>query len=50
MVRKKILFGSDSPWASQKDFLDYFNQFPLSETEKENVLSLNAKKLLKDCM
>ena len=42
----KILFGSDSPWAGQKQFVERFLNFPLTLDEKNKIMSENAKKLL----
>lgn len=42
----KILFATDSPWASQQEYADYFNKLSLDENEKELIASGNAKKLL----
>lgn len=42
----KILFGSDSPWTSQKDSLDFIRKLNLDEQKKEQILGLNAKNLL----
>ena len=44
---ERVLFGTDSPWASQKDALETFGRLPLSETEKQNILCNNARRLLK---
>lgn len=50
MVRKhgadKILFATDSPWESQKDYVARMEAMPLSEREKELIFSENAKELL----
>ena len=43
---EKILFGTDSPWAGQKEFVDYMKQCPLTEEEKERIFSQNALELL----
>jgi predicted TIM-barrel fold metal-dependent hydrolase len=42
----KILFASDSPWSSAKDEKDVLMSLPLSEQEKNQILGLNAKRLL----
>lgn len=42
----KILFATDSPWAGQKEYLDYFRTIPMSENEKELILHKNAEGLL----
>lgn len=50
IVRKhgveKILFATDSPWESQKDYVERVNKVTLSDLEKEMIFSENAKKLL----
>ena len=46
----KILFGSDSPWGGQKEFIEHFNSLSFSEEEKNKILGLNARRLLKDCI
>ena len=50
IVRKhgadKILFATDSPWESQKDYVARLQNMPLDEKEKEMIFSGNAKKLL----
>ena len=43
---EKTLFGTDSPWAGQKEFVDYMKQCPLTEEEKERIFSQNALELL----
>ncbi|WP_346663960.1 amidohydrolase family protein [uncultured Merdimonas sp.] len=42
----KILFGTDSPWAGQKEFVRYLSECSLSEQEKEQIFSGNACRLL----
>lgn len=42
----RVVFGTDSPWRSQKDELQRFLSLPFSDHEKEQICSLNAKKLL----
>ena len=42
----KILFGSDCPWTSQKDSVEFIKKLPISDKEKEQILGLNAKNLL----
>lgn len=42
----KILFGSDSPWDKPSDITVMINNLPLSDSEKEKIFYLNAKKLL----
>lgn len=43
----RILFGTDSPWTSQKQSIEFINKLPLSATEKENIFYRNACSLLK---
>ena len=43
---ERILFGTDSPWADQKQEADRIAALPLTQTEIENILSLNATRLL----
>lgn len=43
---EKILFGTDSPWSSQKDSVDFIKNLPISEIEKNKILGENAEKLL----
>lgn len=42
----KILFATDSPWESQKDYVERMNQMALTEQEKQQIFSDNAKLLL----
>lgn len=43
----RILFGSDAPWTSQKEDVELFLGLDaFTETEREQILSGNAKKLL----
>ena len=43
---QRILFGSDTPWTSQKDCVKNFLQLPISQEEKDSILFKNACKLL----
>lgn len=43
---EKILFGTDSPWSSQKESIDFIKNLPLTEVEKNKILGENAAKLL----
>ena len=43
---EKILFGTDSPWSSQKESIDFIKNLPLSDVEKNKILGDNAEKLL----
>lgn len=51
IVRKhgaeRILFGTDSPWQDQKDYVQQVVSLPLTPDEKKSILGENAKKLLK---
>lgn len=42
----KILFATDSPWAGQKEYVDYFLSLSMTEEEQKNILYDNAKRLL----
>ena len=42
----KILFGSDSPWSKASKEIEILRSLPLDENKKEQILSLNAKRLL----
>lgn len=44
---EKILFGTDSPWSSQKEYVDKIKSLDFTDTEKEMIFSENAKRLLK---
>lgn len=50
MIKKhgpdKVLFGTDSPWQSQKESLQRFQMLPLTEEEKEAILYKNAWHIL----
>lgn len=43
---EKLLFGTDSPWHTFKNEMRLLNSLGLSDTEKEQITSGNAKKLL----
>lgn len=43
---ERILFATDSPWSGQKESVEYFRKMDLSDDEKGQILSENAKKLL----
>ena len=43
----KILFGSDSPWSCAKAEVEHIKALPLTQSEQENILYKNAKRLLK---
>ena len=40
-----ILFGSDSPWADQKESLEMIRGLPLTEEEKRLILGENARRM-----
>ncbi|NLA87926.1 MAG: amidohydrolase family protein [Clostridiales bacterium] len=42
----KILFASDSPWSNAVTEIAHLRALPLSETEKDSILSGNAKRIL----
>ena len=43
----RILFGPDSPWQDQKDYVQQLAALPLTADEKKMILGENAKRLLK---
>ena len=43
----RVLFGSDSPWASQRKSLKWIEHTSLHREEKEKILGANAEKMLK---
>ena len=43
---ERVLFGSDSPWASQKDTVRSIESLPLTDDEKMKIFCGNAAKLL----
>lgn len=42
----RILFGTDSPWAGQKEFVAYLNRLPLTDEEKQCIFQKNGEALL----
>jgi len=42
----RILFGTDSPWSSQRDSLEFIRALPLAVADKNKILGDNAKRLL----
>lgn len=42
----KILFGTDSPWSTPQESLDWIRQTDLTEEEKGKILGMNMAKLL----
>ncbi len=43
---ERVLFGSDSPWSSQRESLDWIREQPLTDGEIEDILGGNGRKLL----
>lgn len=43
---ERILFGTDSPWTSARNSIDFIKNLPLDEGDKAKILGLNAQKLL----
>ena len=43
---EKVLFGTDCPWAGQKDYVDRMNAMDLTNEELENIYFRNASRLL----
>lgn len=42
----KILFASDSPWGDAKSEIVHLKALPISDTEKDKILSGNARRIL----
>lgn len=42
----KVLFGTDSPWSTQRENLEWIQKCSLSEEEKDKILGKNAAGLL----
>lgn len=42
----KILFATDSPWGGQKEFVKILSDMPLTQEEKDQIFSGNARRLL----
>ncbi len=45
--KDKILFATDSPWSDVRKSIEAVEALPISAEEKENILSGNAKKLIR---
>lgn len=43
----KILFASDSPWSNAQTEINHLKSLPISENDKNNILGMNAKRILK---
>lgn len=43
---ERILFGSDSPWSSQKESIEAVERLPISEADRKKILGENAEALL----
>lgn len=43
---ERVLFGSDSPWSSQRESVEAVKKLPVGEDEKAGILGNNACKLL----
>ena len=43
---ERVLFGTDSPWTDQEESLKKIKELSFSEADLENIIYLNAKKLL----
>ena len=43
---ERVLFGTDSPWSDQTEEISRLRALPLTEAERDLILSGNAKKLL----
>ena len=42
----RVLFATDSPWMDQSEYVRIFNEMPLSPSEREHIMHLNAERLL----
>ena len=42
----RILFGTDSPWEDQSDYVSRIRKLELTDEEKEKIFSENARKIL----
>lgn len=43
---ERVLFATDSPWGGQKETLQSIDKIPLSQMQKNKILSENARRLL----
>ena len=43
---ERVIFGTDSPWASQQETLSQINSLPLTESEKSRIFYENTAELL----
>lgn len=43
---RRVVFGTDSPWADQTESVQQFMALPLTDAEKEDILGGNARRLL----
>lgn len=43
----RILFATDSPWGGQKETLQAFGEIPLTQEQRDKILSENARGLLR---
>ena len=44
---ERVIFGTDSPWASQRECVNNFMSLGLSDNERKNILCNNAASLMK---
>ena len=42
---ERVIFGTDSPWSSQRECVNEFNSLALDDSEKANILFRNASRL-----
>ena len=42
----RVLFGTDSPWDDMKASVGRINALPLTDSEKDDILGGNARRLL----
>ena len=44
---ERILFGSDAPWDDPRVNMEFISSMPLTESEKAQIFSVNAKRIFK---
>ena len=44
---ERILFGTDSPWSSQGESIEFIEKLPISDFDKSKILGKNAANIIK---